>query len=67
MENKPGVGSTIATIIIILVIILGGLYFWGKHVEESKMTQNMQAESGNTSETNMLNIMGSVSTTTVTQ
>ncbi len=66
MENTPGVGSTIATIIIILLIILGGLYFWGKHVEENKITQGLQAESGNTSEANVLSVMAGA-TTTVTQ
>ena len=62
MENKPGVGSTIATIIIILLIILGGLYFWGKHVEESKITQGLQAESGS-NEANLINISGTTTPT----
>ncbi len=35
-QNKSSIGSIIGTIIIITVIILGGLYFWGKRVEESK-------------------------------
>ena len=34
--KKPGIGSTVGTIIIIALIILGGLYFWGKRLEESK-------------------------------
>ncbi len=34
--QKSGIGSTIGTIVIIAIIILGGLYFWGKRVEESK-------------------------------
>jgi len=63
MENKQGVGSTIATIIIILLIILGGLYFWGKHVEEAKITQRMQAESAN----NEANVLQVTATTTVMQ
>ena len=40
-QNKSGIGSIIATIIIIALIILGGLYFWGKRVEESKMKQDL--------------------------
>ena len=40
-NNKSGIGSIIATIIIIAIIILGGLYFWGKRVEESQSAQNM--------------------------
>ncbi len=39
--QKSSIGSIIGTIIIIAVIILGGLYFWGKRVEESKTTQNL--------------------------
>ncbi len=39
--NKSSIGSIIGTIIIIAVIILGGLYFWGKRIEESKMNQEL--------------------------
>ncbi|MFZ2621139.1 MAG: hypothetical protein WAX85_01435 [Minisyncoccia bacterium] len=37
--QKSSIGSIIGTIIIIAVIILGGLYFWGKRIEESKVKQ----------------------------
>ena len=40
-QQKSGVGPIIGTVIIIALIILGGLYFWGKRVEESKATQNL--------------------------
>ena len=40
-ENKSSVGSIIGTIIILVIIILGGLYFWGKRVEENKNAQSM--------------------------
>ncbi|MFZ2521975.1 MAG: hypothetical protein WAX44_02125 [Minisyncoccia bacterium] len=46
--NKSSIGSIIGTIIIIAVIILGGLYFWGKRIEESKMKQDLISESQNT-------------------
>ena len=39
--QKSGVGSIVATIIIIAIIILGGLYFWGKRVEENKTKENL--------------------------
>lgn len=42
MENKTGVGSIIAAIIIIALIILGGLYFWGKRIEEAKSAQSFE-------------------------
>lgn len=35
-ETKTSVGSIIGIIIIIALIVLGGLYFWGKRIEESK-------------------------------
>lgn len=41
MENKSSTGSTIAAIIIIGVIVLGGLYFWGKRIEEQRMVQSL--------------------------
>jgi hypothetical protein len=39
--NKSSIGSVIATIIIIAIIILGGLYFWGKRIEESKIKKDL--------------------------
>ena len=44
-ENKSSIGSIIGTIIIIAIIILGGLYFWGKRLEENKLKQNLVKES----------------------
>lgn len=38
-QNKSGIGSIIGIIIIISIIILGGLYFWGKRIEESKLKE----------------------------
>ncbi len=35
-QNKSSIGSIIGTIVIIALIILGGLYFWGKRIEDSK-------------------------------
>ncbi len=46
-ENKSSVGSIIGTIVIIAIIILGGLYFWGKRVEESKLRQNLVTDNSN--------------------
>ena len=43
-QPKSSIGSIIGTIIIIAVIILGGLYFWGKRIEESKATQSLVNE-----------------------
>ncbi len=40
-ETKTGWGSIIATILIIAVVIIGALYFWGKRIEESKNAQDM--------------------------
>jgi hypothetical protein len=40
-QNKSSIGSIIGTIIIIAVIILGGLYFWGKRIEEAKLNQDL--------------------------
>jgi uncharacterized protein YpmB len=40
MEEKTSIGSVIATIIIIALIVLGGLYFWGKRIEQEQATQS---------------------------
>ncbi len=44
-QNKSSIGSIIGTIIIIAVIILGGLYFWGKRIEENKLKQQLISDS----------------------
>lgn len=43
-ENKSSIGSIIGAIIIIALIILGGLYFWGKRIEEQKNAKNLVTE-----------------------
>ncbi|MFA7216497.1 MAG: hypothetical protein WC095_00725 [Candidatus Paceibacterota bacterium] len=43
-ENKSSIGSIIGTIIIIALIILGGLYFWGKKIENSRNAQELTSE-----------------------
>ncbi len=46
-QNKSSIGSIIGIIIIITIIILGGLYFWGKRVEEAKYKEQMINEAQN--------------------
>ena len=53
-NNKSSIGSIIGTIIIIALIILGGLYFWGKRIEESKMNKELISEP-TTTETTEIN------------
>lgn len=52
-QNKSSIGGIIGTIIIIAVIILGGLYFWGKRIEEAKIKENLV--SGNVNEDEQIN------------
>ncbi len=40
-ENKSSIGSIIGTVIVIAIIILGGLYFWGKRIDEAKMKEGL--------------------------
>ena len=42
--NKSSIGSIVSTIIIIALIILGGLYFWGKRIEEAKNAQTTMTD-----------------------
>lgn len=43
--QKSSIGGIIGTIIIISIIVLGGLYFWGKRIEESKAKQDLVTDS----------------------
>jgi uncharacterized protein HemX len=39
MQKKSGIGAVIATVVIIAIIILGALYFWGKRIENQKLQE----------------------------
>lgn len=54
-QNKSSIGSIIGTIIIISLIILGGLYFWGKRIEESRYKEKLISESVNQTEPTVIN------------
>ncbi len=41
-ENRSSAGSVVGTVIILALIILGALYFWGKRLEEARRVQNIQ-------------------------
>ena len=43
-QNQSSIGGIIGTIIIIAIIILGGLYFWGKRIEENKLKQSLVSD-----------------------
>ncbi|MCX6701899.1 MAG: hypothetical protein NTX96_01760 [Candidatus Zambryskibacteria bacterium] len=61
-ENKSSIGSIIGTIVIIAIIILGGLYFWGKRIEESKSKENLITDSTEPTSVNVeANAINSVS------
>ncbi len=61
-QNKSSIGSIIGTIIIIAIIILGGLYFWGKRVEESKLKQDLVSQNSE-QPTQMQNNTGNINKT----
>lgn len=50
-NKSSGIGSIIGTIVIIAIIILGGLYFWGKRIEDAKMKQDLVSEVNTESQT----------------
>ncbi len=43
-ENKSSIGGILGTILVIAIIILGGLYFWGKRIDEAKLRQENAAQ-----------------------
>lgn len=59
-QNKSSIGGIIGTIIIIAIIILGGLYFWGKRIEEAKLNQNLVSETINENGANEATVIKSV-------
>ena len=44
-NGQKSYGAVVASIIIILVLIVGGLYFWGKTLNEKPTVQNIVATS----------------------
>lgn len=44
VKENSSTGSIIATIIIIAILILGGLYFWGKRIETQRNTEKIVSE-----------------------
>lgn len=46
-DSSKSIGPIIGIIIIILIMILGGLYFWGQRVERTRINQ---LEGGETSD-----------------
>jgi hypothetical protein len=43
-ENKSSAAGMVGIILIITLILLGGLYFWGKRIEESKVAETMSTD-----------------------
>ncbi len=60
-QNKSSIGSIIGTIIIIALIILGGLYFWGKRIEEAKAKQDLVTDTTVPQEMNEAAVITTVS------
>ena len=42
MEQQKSYGAVVASIIIILILIVGALYFWGKTLEKTEQNQTPQ-------------------------
>ena len=62
IQKKSNVGSIIATIVIIAIIILGGLYFWGKRIETEKANQALLQNNGSVTEMAALAEAGKIET-----
>lgn len=39
-EPKKGVGALIGSIVVILILVLGALYFWGGKIEKANNNEN---------------------------
>ena len=49
-QTKSSIGSIFGTIIILALIILGALYFWGKRIENTKNAQNLATDTSQPAE-----------------
>jgi uncharacterized protein HemX len=47
-QETTSTGSIVATIIVIAILILGGLYFWGKRIETQRYNERVMSEMRNT-------------------
>jgi len=59
-QKDSGVGPIIGSIIIIILIILGGLYFWGYEINKQKTTTPAIPEQKTEQKDNNLNATGSI-------
>lgn len=60
MEQQKSYGAVVASIIIILVLIVGALYFWGKTLEQRvPVTPNQEAVSPTTESTDSIDSISS--------
>jgi uncharacterized protein HemX len=41
-EEDKSVGPAIGVVLIVLIIVLGGLYFWGQRVSQQQQAQTAQ-------------------------
>jgi hypothetical protein len=59
-QQKSSIGSIIGTVVILAIIILGGLYFWGKRVEETKFREDLVTDN-TTPESNNAEVVAEIS------
>ena len=43
--HGKNIGSVVGIVLIVFVLILGGLYFWGKRIAENEMSSESAGES----------------------
>jgi len=56
LTEEKAIGPAIGVIIIILVLILGGLYFWGERMNKGSEIPNPQVENSATPDTQTQNL-----------
>ena len=49
-EKESKVGPMIGSIIVIIIIIVGGLYFWGNYINQIKTENNIEQQDSPASE-----------------
>ena len=38
--EKGGMGALIGSVIVVIILVFGGIYFWGQNVDEIKKSEN---------------------------
>jgi len=54
MKEQSSTGSSVGIVIVILILIVGGVYFFNQRIEKQKQMEQINASATNTDDVNSL-------------